>query len=132
MLTLLLDEHISPTVAEQMAAKEATVRIISIHYWQEGAFLNTADEIILEAAYREKITLVTFEQSTIRPVLKEWGEQGRSHGGVIFIDDKSMAQNDYGGLVKALLAVWHPMQDVDFTDGVLFLQPVRRLESSPP
>src|SRR5678816_3395111 len=86
MLTLLLDEHIAPIVAEQAAAKVATARIISIHRWQDGAFLNTPDEIILEAAYQEKITLVTFDQSTIRPVLKEWGEQGRSHGGVIFID----------------------------------------------
>ena len=126
MLTLLLDEHIAPIVAEQVAAKGMTARIVSIHRWHTGEFLHTEDDLILEAAYREQTTLVTFDQSTIRPVLKEWGEQGRSHGGVIFIDEKSIAQNDYGGLVKALLAVWRQMHEADFTDVVLFLQPVCR------
>jgi hypothetical protein len=126
MLSLLLDEHIRPVVAEQIVAKEPMARVQSIHHWHGGEFLSTDDEIILEAAFREKLTLVTFDQSAIRPVLKVWGEQGQSHGGVIFIDDKSIAQNDFGGLVKAILSVWRQMQEVDFTDGVLFLQPVRR------
>lgn len=126
MLSLLLDEHIAAVVAEQIVAKNPTVQIVSLHHWHAGEFLSTDDAIILEAAYQEQQTLVTFDQSTIRPLLKEWGEQGRSHGGVIFVDDKSLASNDYGGLVKALLAVWDQMQAVDFTDGVLFLQPVRR------
>jgi len=126
MLSLLLDEHIAPIIAEQVAAKDAKARIASIHRWHGGEFLHTDDDIILEAAYREQVTLVTFDQSTIRPVLKEWGEQGRSHGGVIFIDEKSIAQNDYGGLVKALLAVWRQMSEADFMDVVLFLQPFRR------
>ena len=126
MLMLLLDEHIAPIIAEQIMAKDSAAQIVSIHQWHGGEFLHTDDDIILEAAYREQATLVTFDQSTIRPVLKEWGEQGRSHGGVIFIDEKSIAQNDYGGLVKALLGVWRQMRDADFTDMVLFLQPTRR------
>ena len=126
MLSLLLDEHIAPVVAEQVAAKDPTARITSIQLWHAGEFLHTDDDIILEAAYQEKVTLVTFDQSTIRPVLKEWGEQGRSHGGVIFIDEKSIAQNDYGGLVGALLGVWRQKREADFTDVVLFLQSVRR------
>jgi hypothetical protein len=129
MLTLLLDEHMSPIIANQVVAKDDTVRIIGIHRWHEGEYLHTEDELILEAAYREQTTLVTFDQSTIRPVLKEWGEQGRSHGGVIFIDEKSISQNDYGGLVKALLSVWRQMQEADFIDVVLFLQPVRQHNS---
>src|SRR5579864_2756333 len=98
MLSLLLDEHISPIIAEQIAMKDATAGIVSLHRWHKGEYLNTDDEIILEAAYQEKLTLVTFDQSTIRPVLKVWGELGRSHGGVIFIDEKSISHNDYGGL----------------------------------
>src|SRR5580658_6888728 len=123
MLTLLLDEHINPIVAEQVIAKYSEARIASIHRWNDGEFLHTDDEIILEAAYRVQSTLVTFDQSTIRPVLKEWGEMGRPHGGVIFIDEKSIAPNDYGSLVKALLRVWKQMRDLDFTDVVIFLQP---------
>jgi hypothetical protein len=128
VLSLLLDEHIRPVIAEQILAKDPTARVQSIHHWHGDEFLSTDDEIILEEAHQENLTLVTFDQSTIRPVLKAWGEQGQSHGGVIFIDDKSIAQNDYGGLVKAILSLWKQWQDVDFTDGVLFLQPVRREE----
>ena len=126
MLTLVLDENVSPVVAAQIVARDETIRVESIHRWHGGEFMHTEDAIILEAAYQEQTTIVTFDQSTIRPVLKEWGEQGRSHGGVIFIDEKSIAQNDYGGQVKALLAVWHQMHQADFTDIVLFLQPIRR------
>jgi hypothetical protein len=106
VLSLLLDEHIRPGVAEQIVAKDPAARVLSIHHWHDGEFLSTDDEIILEAAYRESLTLVTFDQSTIRPVLKVWGEQGQTHGGIIFIDDKSIAQNDFGGLVKAIRRMW--------------------------
>ena len=126
MLTLLLDEQIAPTVAEQIKAKDRTVRIESIHQWHGGEFLNTDDDVILEVAFRESASLVTFDQSTIRPVLREWGEQGRSHGGVIFIDNRTIASNNYGGLVTALLELWNRMQGYDFTDVALFLQPSRR------
>jgi hypothetical protein len=115
----------SSVIVEQVIAKEGTVRIASVHQWHDGDFMHTDDDIILEAAYQEQTTLVTFDQSTIRPVLKDWGEHRRSHGGVIFIDDKSIAQSDYGGLVAALLKVWTQMREADFTDVVLFLQRAR-------
>jgi hypothetical protein len=128
MLTLLLDEHMSPEIVEQIVAKDETVRIASVHQWHAGEFMHTDDEIILEAAFQEQTTLVTFDQSTIRPVLKDWGEQGRSHGGLIFIDDKTFAQNDYGGLVTALLKLWSQVHEADFTDVVLFLQRATRVQ----
>jgi hypothetical protein len=123
MLTLLLDEHINWIVADQVKRKDPVARIASIRRWNDGEFLHTADEIILEAAFQVQTTLVTFDQSTIRRVLKDWGDVGRPHGGVIFIDEKSIAPNDYGSLVKALLRVWNLMHSADFTDVVLFLQP---------
>ena len=122
MLTLLLDEHISPIVAEQALLKNPKARILSIHHWHGGEFLSVSDELILEVASQEGITLVTFDQSTILPILKRWGEEGRSHGGVFFIDEKSIAQNDYGTLVRAMLKVWEQMANTSCENGVLFLQ----------
>lgn len=122
MASFLLDENISPVVAEQILRKQPTARILSLHRWHHGVFLSVEDDIILQAAYQEQLTLVTFDLSTILPLLKVWGEEGRPHGGVIFIDDKSIAGNDYGALVKAIIRTWERMQDIDFTDGVLFLQ----------
>lgn len=88
--------------------------------------MHTDDGIILESAFRERTSLAAIDQSTIRPVLKERGEQGRSHGGVFFIDDKSIASNDDGGLVAALLELWNRMHDKYFTEVALFLKPTRR------
>lgn len=56
MLTLLLDEHLSPAIAERIAAKDRTVRVASIHRWHNGEFLRTDDDVILEAAYRDQTT----------------------------------------------------------------------------
>ncbi|MCX6378882.1 MAG: DUF5615 family PIN-like protein [Armatimonadetes bacterium] len=122
MLTLLLDENISPVVAEQAVLKNPEARILSIHHWHGGEYLSVPDELILEIALQEEITLVTFDQSTIRPVLKAWGEVGRSHGGVFFIDEKSIAQNDYGTLVRALLTIWERMANTSCENVVLFRQ----------
>jgi len=127
MASLLLDENISPIVAEQVLLKQPTARILSIHHWRGGEFLSVEDEIVLRAAFQEKLTLVTCDLSPIQPLLKIWGEEGRAHAGVIFIDDKSIRGNDYGGLVKAILHAWKQLKDADFTDGILFIHrtPVR-------
>lgn len=125
MLALLLDENIAPRVADQVLGRRPHARILSIHGWQAGAFLQADDETILAAAQRECLTLVTFDLSTIPLVLKDWAEQGRPHGGVVLIDEKSIGQNDYGGLVRALVSLWDRMDQSDFTNAVLFLQPPR-------
>ena len=39
---------------------------------------------------------------TIPPLLKAWAEEGRPHGGVIFVDEKTISPADIGGLVWAL------------------------------
>ncbi len=127
MASFLLDENISPIVAAQVLRKDPTARIISIHDWRGGELLSMKDEIILAMA--DRLTLVTFDLSTIQPILKQWAEEGRSHAGVVFIDDKSIAGNNYGALVKAMLQVWERLKDLDFTDGVLFLQPMASRQS---
>ena len=125
MLSLLLDENVAPRVAEQLQAKAQDIRVASVHHWHEGAFVHAGDEVILEAARRENATLVTYDLSTIPTILKDWGEQGRSHGGAIFVDETSIRQNDYGGQVRALLDIWKRLRDADLTDAVLFLQGIR-------
>lgn len=122
MLALLLDENVARRVAEQAALKEPGLSIVSVHDWHGGAYLHADDEAILEAAGHEGMTLVTFDLRTVRPLLKEWGETGRSHAGVIFVDERSIGQNDYGAQVHALLGLWKRMRELDFTDRTLFLQ----------
>jgi hypothetical protein len=51
----------------------------------------------------------------------EWAEAGTSHGGVIFVDQRTLAPNDSGGLIRALVRVWEELGALDWTDRVLFL-----------
>jgi hypothetical protein len=122
MLRLLTDEQISYVVAEQVKAKRPDIVIESVRTWQGGAFQGTDDAVLLEAAALAGWTLVTYDRKTIPPVLLEWGALGRRHGGVIFSDDRTVAPNDIGGLVRALILHWDRTRDWDWGDRVDFLQ----------
>ncbi|MGC2271344.1 MAG: hypothetical protein WA539_05135 [Candidatus Sulfotelmatobacter sp.] len=76
---------------------------------------------MLEAA-KQRLTLVTYDRKTIPPLLKLWAEEGRSHGGVIFVDEKTISPADIGGLVRALISLAGETAEVDWTDQVYFLR----------
>ena len=71
MLSFLLDEQISLEVAEQINNKYPEISIISIHSWNNGNYLSVSDKKILQAAKVEELTLVTYDQKTIYPILVE-------------------------------------------------------------
>jgi predicted nuclease of predicted toxin-antitoxin system len=100
---LLLDEHIAPAVARGLSGLSGGSGLIvaPLRDWQGGAYLEASDEAILQAALAGGWTLVTYDLRTIPLLLKQWGEQGIAHGGVILIDERSIAQNDIGGLIRA-------------------------------
>lgn len=123
MLSLLLDENLSPEVVRQMAEKRPEVSVTSVHHWHEGRYKAQRDEAILMAAAQEGLTLVTYDQKTIFPVLVQWGQAGTDHAGILFIDDRSIPSNHFGTLVRALLEVWDASQTDDWTNRVEFLSP---------
>jgi len=122
MLALLLDEHISPAVAEQLNRKHAGIRVIALRDWHAGRFLGATDPLILSEAASEGQTLVTYDQRTIRPLLKSWAEQGVDHGGVVFVDEKTIAPQDFGGLVKAIGQLWKSERKANWRNRVVFLR----------
>jgi hypothetical protein len=102
VLKLLLDEHISPDVAMGI---RRLVRGLTVHWmveWEGGHFLGQEDAISMPEAAAQSLTLVTYDRRTIPPLLKTWAEEGRQHGGVIFVDEKTIAQSNIGGIVRAL------------------------------
>src|SRR6266436_1365086 len=106
MLQFLLDEHISPTVAREAAAKCRGMKIVAFMHWRRGGLMGTDDRLFLPEAKLDGLTLVSYDLKTIPPLLKEWAEQGIDHGGVIFVDTKTIAPNNFGALVAALREVW--------------------------
>jgi len=122
MLKLLLDEHISPDVAHDLRRRN---RAIEIHYlveWEQGRFLGQDDRTCLQEAAAQQLTLVTYDRRTIPPLLKTWAEEARRHGGVVFVDEKTVSPADIGGLVRALASLARETGKWDWTNRVYFLR----------
>jgi hypothetical protein len=122
MLKLLLDEHISPQVARGLRRSNPRFAVHALVEWQDGSFLGRDDGACLREAAAKQLTFVTYDLRTIPPLLKEWAETGQSHGGIIFVDAKTIVPSDIGGLVRALAAVAKAGQGWDWIDRVLFLR----------
>ena len=126
MLSLLLDQHLSREIAEQVRAKRPEIPILSLYEWREGSCIGIADALILRAAADEDLTLVTYDRKTIPPVLVEWGATVIAHGGVVFVDNLTIASNDYGRLVRTLIYYWEQECTSDWTNRIGFLPaPIR-------
>jgi hypothetical protein len=122
----LLDEHISFVVAEQMAVHRPEIPIVSLRDWQRGVFLEADDDVLLAHAHALGETLVTYDQQTIPPLIRAWAAQGRSHGGLVFVDDRSIPSYDFGGLIRALAGLWDQQAFIDWKDRIWYLQPAPR------
>ena len=84
------------------------------------------DRVLLRVAAEQELSLVTYDLRTIPPLLFfEWGQAGISHGGVVFVDERSMAPNDIGGLVRALIGLWDSESDFDWRDRLVYLRLAR-------
>lgn len=122
MLKLLLDEHISPAVAAGLRRRIPALVIRGMVDWEGGNFLGQEDSVCLGEAFRQGLTLVTYDRRTIPPLLKQCAEEGRSHAGVIFVDEKTISPADIGGLVKALALLLKQGRTWDWTDRIVFLR----------
>jgi hypothetical protein len=121
MLKLLLDEHISPEVASGLR-RSRTFAVHAMAEWGSGNFLGRDDAACLREAADQGLTLVTYDRRTIPPLLKAWAEEGRPHGGVIFVDEKTISPADIGGLVWALARLAKEAGNWDWTNRVSFLR----------
>lgn len=122
MLKLLLDEHISPAVADGLRRRNRDLTVLGMAAWKGGAFLGRPDSECLEEAAVRGLTLVTDDRRTIPPLLKAWVEIGKEHGGVIFIDEKTISPADTRGLVRALSKLANETGEWNWANRVCFLR----------
>ena len=122
MLKLLLDEHISPTVADALRRRLKSLIVSCIAEWEGGEFLGQQDSVCLQQAAAQGLTLVTYDRRTIPPLLKALAEEERKHCGVIFVDEKTISPSDTGGLVRALSSLFRKTGKWDWTSRVCFLR----------
>src|SRR6185295_414156 len=103
MLAFLTDEHISHVIAEQVQHHRPDIRGETVLHWRNGSLRNTADALLLAAAQEEGLTLVTYDQKTIPPILVELAMNEEHHSGVIFADRNTIPVGNIGGLLQALI-----------------------------
>jgi hypothetical protein len=126
MLHILTDEQISPDVAVAARKLCRTIRITALSDWVGGHFIGAPDHEILREAARQKMTLVSFDLRTIPSLLRSWGERATDHAGLIFVDERTIAQHDIGGMARALCEVWKQLGAADWTNRTFFLRPAGR------
>ena len=122
MLKFLLDEHISPDVADGLRRRNRTIIVRYMVEWENGDFLGQEDSACLQEAATQGLTLVTYDRRTIPPLLKVWAEEERMHGGVVFVDEKTISLTDIDGLVWALTRLLKETGKWDWTNRVSFLR----------
>ena len=122
MLKLLLDEHISPDVANGLRRRNRALEIRYMVEWENGTFLGQDDRACLREAAIQGLTLVTYDRRTIPPLLKTWAEEDRTHSGVIFVDEETISPADIGGLVWALTRLARETENWHWTNRIYFLR----------
>ncbi len=122
MLSLLLDENISHVIATQISIRRPDIRIQSIFHWRDGALCNQRDHHVLSVATEDDLTLVTYDVHTILPLTAEWYASGEIHGGVIFVDQRTIRSEDFGQLIRALEQLWDDEHRHDWTNRIDFLR----------
>src|SRR5579862_6951274 len=86
-------------------------------------FLGTGRLRWFAQSRRPGLTLVTYDQRTIPPLLKIWTEEEeRTHGGVVFVDEKTISPADIGGLIWALSRLARKTRKSDWTNRIYCLR----------
>jgi predicted nuclease of predicted toxin-antitoxin system len=123
-LKYLLDENISPVVAQQIRQKQTDLPVESLHEWQDGNLMGRPDSSVLRAAHEAGMVVVTFD-TQILSELYFWFDGARPFGGLLFVDNKTIASNDFGALTTSLIAFWNIHQEEDCANRLAYLNVVR-------
>lgn len=121
MLKLLLNEEIAPSVAAGLRRREGEMKVAALSEWEGGNFVGSDIADLLREAADQEWTLVTYDRLKIPPTLKSWTEEECLHGGVIFVDEKSIPPAETTMLISALNWMHQQTGSWDWTNRALWL-----------
>ncbi len=103
MLSLLLDENMSDEIARQVFAKRPDIPIFSVHDWDGARLRGLRDEEVLREARDANLTLVSYDVNTIPQLIVRLANEEFVHGGIVFVNNRTIRSNDIGNLVRTLI-----------------------------
>lgn len=106
-MRILLDEHLSPTVAEWLRAHGLDAVAVS----ERPELRGQPDERLMGVAAEEDRAIVTNDVKDFRPIARRWHDGGRSHAGLVFIPkERDRARSSAARLASAieLLMITNP------------------------
>jgi hypothetical protein len=95
---LLLDEHLSPAIAEQLRSRDHDVVSVA-----EVGLRQQLDSAVMVWAVNEKRAVATANYQDFRPLHEVYLSRGDRHYGLLFIPRRySLAREGFGRLIEAL------------------------------
>lgn len=101
---LLLDAHVPADVARTLRALRPGVDVQHVSTWQEGAYINAGDDVLLEACWQDNRALVSKDRATLPGWIALRVAEGKGHAGVVFYDLERFKAPQIGALAKAIAA----------------------------
>lgn len=99
---LLLDSHVPADVVEALRVLRPELDVQHVSTWQEAAYLNAPDDVLLEACWQDNRALVSKDRATLPGWLALRVADGREHAGVLFYDFERFKAHQVGALARAL------------------------------
>lgn len=116
-MKLLLDEQISGRTAVPLRKRRHDVLAVT----EEPSLRGLSDPDLFELAQVQDRAVVTFNIPDFVAIVREFGAEGRSHCGLVLINQRHFSNSDFGRLAAALEALLADQPDE--RDFVSWLQP---------
>jgi hypothetical protein len=101
---LLLDSHVPADVGNALRQLRPGVDVQHVSTWQEGAYINAADDVLLEACWQDARALVSKDRATLPGWIALRVADGREHAGVVLYDLERFKAHQIGALAEAIAA----------------------------
>lgn len=117
-MRLLLDEHLSPRIADALVA--AGVDTVAVA--RRPDLLGHDDATLLAVATAEGCALVTRDVVDFTRLARELAADGRSHGGIVLVPSRARGAADIRALVRALRTLRKRVSSESLADSIRWLE----------
>lgn len=99
-----MDSHVPADVASALRSLRRGVDVQHLSGWQEGTYINAADDVLLEACWQDRRALVSKDRATLPGWIALRVADGKQHASILFYDLERFKAHQIGALAKAIAA----------------------------